>query len=138
MNKIYRETCHYIVNSIVLVYFNWLILVWQKRFPIRDFHIRELYNRDTVFPESSRRISQNIYSFMEMTDHDKYMHKISLKKASSCWRKYVEDFTSQKVDFSYNPSERPDARVRTPSLESQSPIKVAQQKRCLEEVRTAQ
>jgi hypothetical protein len=49
-----------------------------------DFPIKDFYNKDTVFPESSRIILYNIYSFMEMTNHDKYLHIISLKKASSC------------------------------------------------------
>jgi len=107
----------------LLIYFNWLHSGWQKCFHLRD----------TVFPYSSRRILQNIYSFMEMTDHDKYMHKnykISLKKKSLCWRKYFEDFTAQKVGFSYSPSGLPDARVRTPCSESQNLLKVriAQQK----------
>jgi len=59
----------------LLVFFNWLLSGWQKRFHIKDF-----LNRNTVFPESSRRILQNINFNMEMTHQGMNLHRISLKR----------------------------------------------------------
>jgi hypothetical protein len=96
----------------------------QKRFHISDFH-----NKDTVIPKEYCRILTPIWKEL----------------ISSCWRKDSKDFTVQKVNFPYSPSRSPDAKVRTLSSETQSPMKVrmAQRTRAtesihLQEVWTAQ
>jgi hypothetical protein len=90
------------------------------------------------FQRTSRRMLQNINSNMERTDHGMNLHRISLiKKASSCWWKYLCRLYSSESRFPYSPSGHPNAKVRTPSSEIQSLMKVwtAQQTRAIESTR---
>jgi hypothetical protein len=81
---------------------------------------------------------------MEMTNQGMNLHKISLRMQVLVEGNISGDFTPQKVGFPYSSSRRPDARVRTPSSETQSPMKVrmayqtqATKSIRLQEVRTA-
>jgi hypothetical protein len=110
---------HNIYHTQLLVYFNWLHSGWQKRFHIKDF-----YNRDSVFPESSIIILQNINSNMKMTDQGMNLRIISLRRKGPCEGNIPKTLQLKKSIFSYSPSRRPDTRLWTPNLETQSPMKV--------------
>jgi hypothetical protein len=57
---------------------------------------------------------------MERIDQRMNLHRIILRRQVPVEGNISRDFTTQKVSFPYNPSGCPDARVRTPSSETQS------------------
>jgi hypothetical protein len=57
---------------------------------------------------------------MERTDQRMNLHRIILRRQVPVEENISGDFTTQKVSFPYNPSGCLDARVRTPSSETQS------------------